>query len=238
MEEAQVFVHTQAQSGETAIPTYVLYLLLGPHGRLGHLAQRPVEVGHRTEEEGVMVASMVAARMCAPRVDRRQGAATLITAPSLPPGAHGGAGRPAVRPVGEGHRAGPGGATWPSMAAAQLCVHRMARRQEPATQKAVLLMLPGENGPPGAAARPPAAPGSTGGSSPATRPSTGGTLLPAPALRPRRRTVAIPAARWTVCGAAGDPGEAAAGRVLQGCGPRPGAATMQTGIARGRSAAE
>ena len=113
-------------------------------------------------------------------------------------------------------------------------------------------MLPGENGPPGAAARPPAAPGSTGGSSPATRPSTGGTLLPAPARRPRRRTVAIPAvrtvefltcylflqARWTVCGAAGDPGEAAAGRVLQGCGPRPGPATMQTGIARGRSAAE
>ena len=35
---------------------------------------------HRTEEEGVMVPSMVAARMCAPRVDRRQGAATLTTA--------------------------------------------------------------------------------------------------------------------------------------------------------------
>ena len=77
---------------------------------------------HREEQEDAMLPSMTAAHMCALRVDRSQGAATLTTAvkfyylfqillrlilmplfqPSQPPGAPGTCGRPVVRPAGEG----------------------------------------------------------------------------------------------------------------------------------------
>lgn len=137
---------------EPVTPTAALWQHSGLPGKAGLPVPRPVDQGLKRECGIVTLPSVEGARVCARQTDRSLMSVTHRTAQLMHHGPLGRAGHPVAKPVGEGSRADPEVAEWPSTEEAQQSAPLQGASHGAAAPSAVLPEGFGAPGVPGAPA--------------------------------------------------------------------------------------